>query len=146
MPYSCAFAVCATFCAHISGALIPIFGPKFPPQCVPTSHQSYGTMIIEPSIITSAATEAESFRQQYSTASPGSSITKLCSTSPRELLRDVENLNVHSTANLSHRLRLKRTFTNASMYTTDAENSDTSMSSRDRYPCSPVTPTSSYNG
>lgn len=146
MPYSCALAVCATFCAHISGALIPIFGPTFPSQCVPTSHQSYGTMIIESSIITSATAEAESFRQQHSTASPASSVTKLSSASPRELLRDVEHLGLHSPTDLSHRLRLKRTFTNASIYTTDAENSDTSMSSRDQYPCSPITPTSSYNG
>jgi hypothetical protein len=146
MPYSCALAVCATFCAHISGAFIPIFGPTFPSQCVATSHQSYGTMIIEPSIIASATAEAESFRQKYSTASPGSRVMKLGSASPRELLRDVEHLGLHSPANLSHRLRLKRTFTNASMYTTDAENSDTSLSSGDRYPCSPVTPTSSYNG
>src|ERR1035437_8484574 len=116
MPYSCALAVCATFCAHISGALIPIFGPTFPSKCVPTSHQSYGTMIIEPSIITSATAEAESFLQQYSTASPGSSVMKLNSTSPQELLRDVEHLGLHNPADLSHRLRLKRTFTNASMY------------------------------
>ena len=146
MPYSCALAVCATFCSHISGAFIPIFGPTFPSQCVAISHQSYGTMIIEPSIITSATAEAESFRQKYSTASPSSRVTKLSSASPRELLRDVEHIGLHSPANLSHRLRLKRTFTNASMYTTDAENSDTSLSSRDRYPCSPVTPASSYNG
>jgi hypothetical protein len=146
MPYSCALAVCATFCAHISGALIPIFGPNFSSQCVPISHQSYGTMIIEPIIITSATAEAESFRQQYSTAYPGSSVVKFGSASPRELLRDVEHLGLHSPPDLNHRLRLKRTFTNASINTTDAENSDTSMSSRDRYPCSPVTPISSYNG
>ncbi len=146
MPYSCALAVCATFCAHISGALIPIFGPNFPSKCIPTSHQSYGTMVIEPSIIASATAEAESFRQQYSTASPSSTAIKLGSTSPRELLRDTEHLGLHASADHSYRLRLKRTFTNASMYTTDAENSVTSMSSTDRYSYSPVTPTSSYNG
>jgi hypothetical protein len=145
MPYSCALAVCATFCAHISGALIPIFGPTFPSQCIPTSHQSYGVMVIEPSVIVSATAQAKSFYQQYCSNSPRSGTGKLNSSSPQEIVRDVEHLVIHSTNDLSHRLRLKRTFTNASMYATDTENSDTSMSSRSRYPYSPVTSTSPYN-
>lgn len=144
MPYSCALAVCATFCAHISHALIPIFGPTFPSTCIPTSHESYGTMIIDPSIIVSATTEAESFRLQYSTASQSPDLMKLDSASSSGRLRDVEHFGIRSPTGLSHRLRLKRPFNNTNLYNTDVETSDTSLSSRGHYGCSPTTPTSPY--
>ncbi|PSR92158.1 transcription regulator HTH, apses-type DNA-binding domain-containing protein, partial [Coniella lustricola] len=62
MPFSCAKAVCATFCASIAGALIPIFGPDFPSMCISPDAPEHGRMTIAPSIIADAAHEAELFR------------------------------------------------------------------------------------
>ena len=59
MPYACARAICATFCAHISGALIPLFGPSFPSLCVPLESSDYGRHVISTAIIKKAAEEAE---------------------------------------------------------------------------------------
>lgn len=42
MPYRCAKAVCATFCYHIAGALIPLFGESFPSECIPPTLPSLG--------------------------------------------------------------------------------------------------------
>ena len=65
MPYSCAKAVCATFCYKIAGALIPIFGPSFPSLCAPPDSPDYGRMTIDPSIIASATREAELNRRRH---------------------------------------------------------------------------------
>jgi len=65
MPFSCARAVCATFCHHIAGALIPIFGPTFPSECVPADSPDHGRMIIDPAIVAEAARKAASFRRMY---------------------------------------------------------------------------------
>jgi hypothetical protein len=65
MPFSCAKAVCATFCHHISGALIPIFGPRFPDQCIPPDAPDHGRMCIDPSIVTESTQEADRFRKLY---------------------------------------------------------------------------------
>lgn len=62
MPYICARAICATFCVHISGALIPLFGPDFPKMCVPLDSPDYGRHVIASSIIKKATEEANSFR------------------------------------------------------------------------------------
>ncbi|KAB5572737.1 hypothetical protein GE09DRAFT_1283046 [Coniochaeta sp. 2T2.1] len=66
MPFSCAKAVCATFCHHISGALIPIFGPQFPSECVHPDAPDHGRMCIDPAIVAEATVEAEDFRRLYS--------------------------------------------------------------------------------
>ncbi|KAI0013094.1 hypothetical protein F4779DRAFT_476315 [Xylariaceae sp. FL0662B] len=66
MPYQCARAVCATFCHNIAGALIPIFGPDFPPMCTPAEAPEYSRMIIDPAIVVQATREAEQFRRLYS--------------------------------------------------------------------------------
>lgn len=65
MPFSCAKAVCATFCATIAGALIPIFGPDFPSQCVPPGTPEHGRMVINPLIVSESAREAEMFRRIF---------------------------------------------------------------------------------
>ena len=62
MPYACARAICATFCAHISGALIPLFGPSFPSLCVPLESSDYGRHVISSAIIKKAAEEANNLR------------------------------------------------------------------------------------
>lgn len=62
MPYICAKAICATFCAHISGALIPLFGPNFPKMCIPVDSPDYGRHVIDSAIIKRAAEEAETLR------------------------------------------------------------------------------------
>ncbi|KKA28433.1 hypothetical protein TD95_003047, partial [Thielaviopsis punctulata] len=67
MPYECARAVCATFCYEIAGALVPIFGPQFPQECVHRDSNDYGNMTISAHIIHKAAHEAELFRRQYAT-------------------------------------------------------------------------------
>ncbi|KAF3766770.1 hypothetical protein M406DRAFT_327890 [Cryphonectria parasitica EP155] len=68
MPFSCAKAVCATFCAPIAGALIPIFGPDFPSQCVSPDGPDFGRMVIDPSVIEESAREADLFRRMYANA------------------------------------------------------------------------------
>lgn len=65
MPFACAKAVCATFCHHISGALIPIFGPRFPDLCIPPHSPDHGRMCIDPAIIAESTQEAERFRKIY---------------------------------------------------------------------------------
>jgi hypothetical protein len=63
MPFACAKAVCATFCSPIAGALIPIFGPDFPSQCISPGAPDYGRMAIDPAVVTESAREAEMFRR-----------------------------------------------------------------------------------
>lgn len=65
MPYSCAKAVCATFCHHVAGALIPIFGPQFPSECVHPDAPDHGRMSIDLEVIREATREAERFRLLY---------------------------------------------------------------------------------
>lgn len=69
MPFTCAKAVCATFCAPIAGALIPIFGPDFPSQCTSPEAPEHGRMAIDPKIVAESAREAELFRRVYVNAS-----------------------------------------------------------------------------
>ncbi|KAH8681369.1 hypothetical protein BX600DRAFT_505069 [Xylariales sp. PMI_506] len=68
MPYECAKAVCATFCFRIAAALIPIFGPEFPAQCVRPGSTEYGRMIIDPTIVAKSTREAGYFRSMYATS------------------------------------------------------------------------------
>ncbi|KAL7950117.1 hypothetical protein V8C42DRAFT_361142 [Trichoderma barbatum] len=62
MPYPCARAVCATFCAGIAGALIPLFGPSFPSQCTPSDSPYYNGMVISQRIIIEATEDVARFR------------------------------------------------------------------------------------
>ncbi|KAL2196854.1 hypothetical protein P885DRAFT_11252, partial [Corynascus similis CBS 632.67] len=71
MPYSCARAVCATFCHKISGALIPLFGPRFPLECIPEKAPGYGRMVINPEIVERARKDAAAlFRPAAALPSP----------------------------------------------------------------------------
>lgn len=70
MPYDCARAVCATFCCDIAPALIPLFGPSFPSECIPRHSPSHGRMVIDPSIIASSSRQAHMFRQMNATTTP----------------------------------------------------------------------------
>ncbi|KAK0637199.1 hypothetical protein B0T17DRAFT_102339 [Bombardia bombarda] len=65
MPFDCARAVCATFCHAFAGALIPLFGPRFPSECILKCSPNYGRMKIDPSIILRSKREAEIFRLRY---------------------------------------------------------------------------------
>ncbi|KAH6687730.1 hypothetical protein F5X68DRAFT_261097 [Plectosphaerella plurivora] len=65
MPFYCAKAVCATFCYEIAGALIPIFGPSFPAQCIPPGAHDFQRMVINPGIIYEAQKEADMSRRDY---------------------------------------------------------------------------------
>ncbi|KAF7545114.1 hypothetical protein G7Z17_g9426 [Cylindrodendrum hubeiense] len=65
MPYSCAKAVCATFCYQIAGALIPIFGPSFPSECFHPDSPDFGRMTIDPQLVVDATHEAEFSRRQH---------------------------------------------------------------------------------
>ncbi|KAH9428318.1 hypothetical protein MCOR27_010222 [Pyricularia oryzae] len=60
MPFACARAVCATFCHPIAGALIPIFGPQFPAECIPPESPNFGRMVIDRELVAHATREAES--------------------------------------------------------------------------------------
>lgn len=159
MPYSCALAVCTTFCSHIAGALIPIFGPSFPSQCVPPEAPEHGRMIIDPLIIVSATAEAEAYRLQYSSLPPSFSPKSTTPASTRDSYSPQSSLVEQSGSGLrntppylSRRLRLKRAFgdnrdhvygTTATESDVDTNASETSTSSNDRaYFHSPVTPNS----
>lgn len=84
MPYTCARAVCATFCHSIAPALIPIFGLDFPEICTIPGSEGYGNMKIEATIVKAATREAEMFRQRYGrTQDSGSTQARLvCGSSP----------------------------------------------------------------
>lgn len=68
MPHACAKAVCATFCAPIAGALIPIFGPDFPSQCTSPDAPEHGRMAIDPAIVAESGREAELYRRVFANA------------------------------------------------------------------------------
>ncbi|KAK0714855.1 hypothetical protein B0H67DRAFT_644675 [Lasiosphaeris hirsuta] len=65
MPFACAKAVCATFCYKISGALIPIFGPSFPSECITPDSPFYARMVISQDIIDTSTREADRFHKVY---------------------------------------------------------------------------------
>lgn len=65
MPHACAKAVCATFCAPIAGALIPIFGPDFPSQCISPDAPEHGRMAIDAAIVAESGREAELYRRVF---------------------------------------------------------------------------------
>ncbi|KAK7743029.1 hypothetical protein SLS63_000598 [Diaporthe eres] len=68
MPHACAKAVCATFCAPIAGALIPIFGPDFPSQCISPDAPEHGRMAIDPTIVAECGREADMYRRVFANA------------------------------------------------------------------------------
>ncbi|ESZ99092.1 hypothetical protein SBOR_0502 [Sclerotinia borealis F-4128] len=153
MPYSCALAVCTTFCSHIAPALIPIFGPSFPSLCVNPDAPEHGRMIIDPNIIHAATAEAESYRLQYTSFTPKSStsVTPRDSASPQQqssnyLVRtNTMTPPTSSSSHLERRLRLKRTYGGETPYaesSTDHDAASETSSGDAGYFCSPVTPTS----
>jgi hypothetical protein len=150
MPYSCALAVCTTFCAHIAPALIPIFGPTFPSQCVPPEAPEHGRMTIDKQLVLDATSEAETYRLQYSTFSPKSLSSTRESFSPSRSIRSdrIPEASMRRTPpQLGRRLRLKRTFGDgASLYGTpteaemDTNGSESSSGDGGAYFHSPITP------
>ncbi|CAK7235200.1 hypothetical protein SBRCBS47491_009211 [Sporothrix bragantina] len=65
MPFTCAKAVCATFCYHIAGALIPIFGPDFPSECLPPQSTDFARMVIDQALVIEATRETHIMREIY---------------------------------------------------------------------------------
>jgi hypothetical protein len=144
MPYSCALAVCATFCSNIAGALIPIFGPDFPARCVPPEAPEFSRMIIDRSLVVAATDQAEAFRQHYSSFTPKS--TPRTSYSPQ--YSDIQDHRGSSPPMVERDLRLKRTFRNNPYVTptdTDRDTAASEASSGDGYFCSPGAPVSMTN-
>jgi len=133
MPFACALEVCTTFCSHIAPALIPIFGPTFPSQCVPIEAPEHGRMIIDPQTVHEATAQAERYRVRYSTY-PSSSKSPHESYSPKRLISHANHLaNRHGkesygTQTLGRGMRLKRAFGGESPYetTTDTDMGETS--------------------
>ncbi|KAG9247818.1 transcription regulator HTH, apses-type DNA-binding domain-containing protein [Calycina marina] len=139
MPYKCALAICSTFCSQIAPALIPLFGPSFPSQCVPVEAPEHGRMIIDSAIVTAAAAQAESYRLQYSQRSSSTGFPTPISSASSTMTYS-PSLSELSTpyfapARLGRRLRLGRAFGTESERDTDA-GSETSGSG-DGYFCSP---------
>ncbi|KAL2208895.1 hypothetical protein CC79DRAFT_1332066 [Sarocladium strictum] len=58
VPYHCARELAAKFCYHIAGALIPIFGPTFPRDCVHPSSPDFDDMTISQTTIQEAHLDA----------------------------------------------------------------------------------------
>lgn len=144
MPYSCALAVCATFCSNIAGALIPIFGPDFPARCIAPEAPEFSRMIIDRSLVVAATDQAEAFRQHYSSFTPKS--TPGTSYSPR--YSDMQEHRGITPPILERGSRLKRTLINNPYGTptdTDRDTAASEASSGDGYFCSPGTPVSMTN-
>lgn len=148
MPYSCALAVCTTFCSHIAAALIPIFGPSFPSLCVSPEAPEHGRMIIDSQTVHGATAEAEAFRVQYSSFpvprySTRESYSPIHS-SDRERMSADPSMR-RTPPNLGRSLRFRRAFGGESPYglMTDTDfDTNASESSGDGYFLSPVTPVS----
>ena len=133
MPFSCAKAICATFCHHIAPALVPIFGPDFPSICVSPDAPEHGRMIIDRSITITATAEAEVFRRQQPLAAQSNEEVQYST---------VYNSSRRLTPTLPvSKLRAKRIQYNAT--SPDLDNSDYSSSDgRCSQTDSPVTPSS----
>ncbi|KAI1209884.1 uncharacterized protein F4807DRAFT_460177 [Annulohypoxylon truncatum] len=153
MPYSCAKAVCATFCHNIAGALIPIFGPDFPSLCTPSEAPEYSRMIIDHAIVVQATREAEHFRRLYtnsitSSASGGGRVSPIRDRRPlfRSPYDDPRQSHHHY-----RRHPIRKPFAVPtgcdSPYATDTDSDMSpigpergSMVHRDRFPFSPMAP------
>lgn len=85
MPFACAKAVCATFCAPIAGALIPIFGHDFPSQCISPGSPDHGRMAIDPAVVADSAREADMFRRMYVNANAVASNNQLPHHHPQQI-------------------------------------------------------------
>lgn len=73
VPFSCARALCATFCWEIRWVLTPLFGPSFVTECLPPDHQNYRRWKIDSNIVRRAELQAEDWRAQASrSATPAS--------------------------------------------------------------------------
>jgi hypothetical protein len=142
MPYQCAKAVCATFCHHIAGALIPIFGPSFPSQCIPPTAPEHGRMIIDPAIVIQSTGEADHFRRVYA-----NTVTSAGDTSPtrdRKMFRGVyEDGSIQQA-----RQRVRRPFISCdSPYGTDTDGELSPSTERgisDRFPFSGIPPAAQH--
>ncbi|EMD00672.1 hypothetical protein BAUCODRAFT_179029 [Baudoinia panamericana UAMH 10762] len=62
MPYSCARAICLSFCYPIRWALTPIFGHSFLKDCLRPDQPGYGKFKISSEVISCARLEAENLR------------------------------------------------------------------------------------
>ena len=62
MPYSCARAICLTFCYPIRWALTPVFGPSFLKECLRPEHSGFGKFKIDSEVIRCAQLEADGLR------------------------------------------------------------------------------------
>lgn len=58
MPYDCARAVCATFCHRVAPALVPLFGPDFPLECISPRSANFERMVISQELVWRATQEA----------------------------------------------------------------------------------------
>jgi len=116
MPYNCAKAVCATFCHNIAGALIPIFGPAFPSQCIPPDSPEYGRMIISPRITAEAAREAELRRRSYLSNFTSAGYHSGGSSPKRDHRKDPKQLSISE-----RRVRAKARLGCVSPYSTDTD-------------------------
>lgn len=71
LPYHCAKAMFATFCHAIAPALIPLFGPSFPSECIHPSSPGFESMRIDPAIIVQSTIQLQNFRDTFMPASGG---------------------------------------------------------------------------
>lgn len=69
MPYSCARAVCLTFCYDIRFALTPIFGQSFIKECLRPENPSFGRFKISSEVVRRAQLEAQGLRSGESSRS-----------------------------------------------------------------------------
>lgn len=69
MPYSCARAICLSFCYDIRWALTPIFGESFIKECLRPEHAGFRSFKINSEVVRCAQLEAEGLRSGASSRS-----------------------------------------------------------------------------
>lgn len=93
LPYHCAKAMFATFCYSIAPALIPLFGPSFPSECIHPSSPGFESMRIDPAIIAQSTIQLQNFRETFLPPSNSPHLTQQAQQqgSPRSAARSPVN-------------------------------------------------------
>lgn len=82
MPYEAARAIAATFCYEIRWALTPIFGNKFPSECLRPEDPSFANFRIDPAIVRHCVEETNRFRKEGPSYDISMSIASLPTETP----------------------------------------------------------------
>ncbi|TKA74115.1 hypothetical protein B0A55_07084 [Friedmanniomyces simplex] len=122
MPYSCARALCLTFCYDIRWALTAIFGTSFIKECLHPTHSGFEKFKIDSEVLRCAQLEAEGWLSETSSrsGSPGSASNGQYGNG-QLIPRSVPHL---TTAPQPKQLRPRPTFKAGSPFESDSDHAD----------------------